>query len=83
MTMWRNDRALRRQALAPIMTAHSITGARTRGSALGSNEAQARAGRAAGVVGARQAGFRNEVIDVVCVVAVEGDEARDWRDGAG
>lgn len=57
MTVRRNDRTLRRQALTPVMIAHSITGARTRGSALGSNEAQARAGRAVGVVGARQAGF--------------------------
>jgi len=83
MTMWRNNRALRRQALTPIMTAHPIAGARTRGSAFGSNEAEARAGGAAGVVGAREARLGDEVVDVVCVAAVEGDEAGHWRDGAG
>lgn len=81
MTMRRSNRTLRRQVLASVAV-QSTAGARARGSAFGSNEAEARAGGAAGVVGAREARFGDEVVDVVCAIAVEGDEAGDWRDGA-
>jgi hypothetical protein len=82
MTMRRSNRTLRRQVFTSVAV-QSTTGTRTRGTAFGSNETEARARGAAGVVGAREAGFGNEVVDVVCAVAIERDEAGDRRDGAG
>ena len=83
MTMRRSNRTLRRQTFTAVVAAHPVAGTRTRGTAFGGNEAEARARCAAGVVGAREAGLGDEVVDVVCVAAVEGDEAGDRRDGAG
>jgi hypothetical protein len=53
---------------------------RTRGSALGGNEAEARARGATRVIRARKARLGNKVTDVIAVVAVERDKARDGRD---
>lgn len=83
MTVGRNNRTLRCQVFGPISTVHSTTGARTRGSAFGSNEAEARARGTAGVVGARESRFGHEIVDIGRAVAVEGDKARDWRDRVG
>jgi hypothetical protein len=82
MTMRRNNRTLRRQIFTSVAV-HSTAGTRARGSSFGSNEAEARARGAAGVIGAREARLGDEVVNVVCAVAVERDEAGDWRDGTG
>lgn len=78
---WSNG-ILWRQILVSVVAAQSAPRAGTRGSTFGSNEAETRARGAAGVVGARQARFGDEVVDVIGAGAIERDESRDRRNGA-
>lgn len=66
----RRNSTLGRQVLTPIVT-QTATGTRTRGSAFGSNETEARARGTTRVVRARQTRLGDEVVDVAVTSTVE------------